>query len=122
MSITREYLIEQGFKKVKLSKKAHNKFVRERKVGLLTKGEYYLLLDDENKRFYYRINTNLLGKIYSVVVFPLVVLAEGIRNYRVAVHFVKESFKKYNNFDYITWIKFPQNKDRFDEFVSNIRY
>lgn len=88
--------LKQGYKKFKLTTKQHNELFKYRKKKWYSKYEYYY---NENQILLHGF-TNKFAIVINTILFPLIVLVNGIGNIKEIIDDFKRLYneKKYGSF------------------------
>lgn len=99
---------DKGFTRVRLPRKAHNNLFPQRQFKWTRRYEYYLSAD----RFVVHELPSLLAQAITVLMFPLVVVGEGIFNWKDIIDTYKKMLqpKRHGAFvEEVVWC----NSDKF---------
>ena len=72
------YTKENGWKPLKMSRRNHNKIFLKRKMCIVKKVKYFY--NEEKQEIVFYRQANFLGKIYTICIFPIAIIAEGVVN------------------------------------------
>lgn len=83
---------EYGMKKVKVTRKQHNEMFNKRKLKWGQRAEYYIDLEKDRGEIHFFANN--LGIIVTILLFPMLVLINGIGNIKELIDEYSEFFNK----------------------------
>jgi hypothetical protein len=107
--------LENGYKQFKLTRKQHNKLFKHIKFKWTDKYSYFY---NDNNILIYEF-TNIPTKILMIIIFPIILLLDGIANIKEIIEEYKSmcNQKKYGSF---CSNSIPSNTDTYKEIINII--